>query len=482
MVNNEVRDSLKSDLREKIEALETKKAEGAAVIAELKSAEESGDAGRVSEVSEKFDAIGAAIKSAQSEVERVEEMLGWMKEYQMQDDEPVETNKGEFKNLMDELKSKDLRAAKGKTVGEIFADLLKYRGLTRGDIIKERKAETVLRAYFGDRATIEDTETAAYKNVKSIYSNHGEVFVDNANPVPGFMGAQCGLVEDPAIHCLLDPPADDFESCITQLTLNGNRVRYTYEAARDNNAAAVYETIYNPYPEFARDGTKPESTFTLASATVNDSKIADFIVASDEVLEDCPQVADMINHVLISNVNEEKRRQLILGTGNNGEMRGILAQPNLLERTHQDVADGGDAEDNIYDTFRRGLTDIWLQNGSTDNVCAILHPRDLEAIDLAKDNFGQYLFNDTQCFNRMLRCLTLRTSVHMPQGTAVVGNFANNWVFYLRKALDIKIGLTGDQFITNTSTILAELRGLNLVRCPNKIVKIEGLSGDVSSS
>jgi hypothetical protein len=57
-----------------------------------------------------------------------------------------------------------------------------------------------------------------------------------------------------------------------------------------------------------------------------------------------------------------------------------------------------------------------------------------------------------------------------------MGDFSNNWVFYTRKALDIRMGYTGDQFITNTNTILAEMRGLALLRCPRKVLKITGLA------
>jgi low affinity Fe/Cu permease len=57
-----------------------------------------------------------------------------------------------------------------------------------------------------------------------------------------------------------------------------------------------------------------------------------------------------------------------------------------------------------------------------------------------------------------------------------MGNFSGNWQFYLRKALSISVGLTGDQFIQNAQTILAEMRGLALVRCPRKIIKIDGLA------
>lgn len=471
---------LNSGRKDQIEVLNSLKAQGAEAIKELEAARAANDEGAVSTASEKIDRIGEDIKSAQSKVEEAEEQIGWFKEYADDVEFKSADRKEEMRELFESMKSHLETGApetKKFTVGEHFANLLKYRGIDRAEHVANRPTELV--AYLSKDANFTATgeNKEALKSIKSIYSNHGAVLLDGASaPVPGYMGAQCGLVEDPNIYCLLEPARDDFEECISQATLNGNRIRFTREASRDDNAASVLETVYNPYPTFERDGTKPEGTFTLETITVNDSKIAEFVVASDEVLEDCASVAGLIDRFLIDGINREKRRQLIDGSGLNGEMLGILNQPGLLTRTHQDVGDGGTADDNFYDTLRRGLTDLWLQSASTENVCVIMNPRDGEIVDLTKDEMGRYLFNDSDCFSRQLRCLRMRYSVDVPQGTAILGDFANNWVFYTRKALSIRMGYTGDQFITNTNTILGEMRGLTLVRCPRKILTVTGLA------
>lgn len=482
MHTKEVTDGLKSARKEKVEALTALKAQGVEAIKSLDEARESKDEGRVSEASEKFERVGEEIKAAQKSIGDLDEQIGWFKEYPVDEEgndiSPDAKRIAEMKSLFEELKGeiKTNRGSKPRSVGQYYADALRYRNIKRGQDVIDLNATTVLTALLGQTPDAKEI-LGQHKNIKSIYTNHGEELLDASDdPVPGFMGFQCGLVEDPNVYCLLDPPQEDFEACITQATLAGNRIRFTREASRDDNAASVLETVYNPYPNFERDGTKPEGIFTLENVTVTDSKIAEFVTASDEVLEDCPSVAALIDNFLISGINREKRRQLIAGSGSGGEMRGILNQPDLLTRTHQDTGDGGSADDNIYDTYRRGLTDLWFQTANTENVCVIMNPRDLEIIDLTKDETGHYLFNDADCFNRMLRCLTVRVSVDMPQGTAVLGEFANNWVFYTRKALNIRMGYTGDQFITNTNTILGEMRGLSLVRCPRKILKVTGLA------
>jgi hypothetical protein len=477
-MKDKVIESLKSSYKEKLDTLKTAQTEGLEAIEALDTARAANDEGLVSEASEKVEKIGEAIKTAQSEVEAVQEQMGWFKEFSDEIEvKSKEQSKEELKQLFEEFKATgglDEPKVK-KTVGEYFADALAFRGIRRAQDVRDLKADTRMKVLLGKTPPSNAKELMeGYKSIKSLYTGQGVELVDSSeDPIPGFMGFQCGLVEDTNLYCLLDPPQEDFEQCITQANLQGNRIRFTTEVARDDNAASVLESIYNPYPTLVQDGTKPEGSFTLATQEVKDSKIAEFVVASDEVLEDCGYVSGLIDNFLISGINREKRRQLIAGTGVNGEMRGILNQPNVLTRTHQS---GGHVDDNIYDTFRRGLTDLWFQTAAVDNVCVIMNPRDGEIIDLTKDEFGHYLFNDSDCFNRMLRCMNIRYSLDVPQGTAILGDFSNNWVFYTRKSLEIRMGYTGDQFITNTNTILGEMRGLALVRCPRKILKVTGLA------
>lgn len=487
MKNKEVIEGLDSAFKSRVEALEAVQAEGIKALSEMDEAKAAGDQGRVAEASEKIDRIGADIEAAQKAIEEVQKQKGWFKDYAVDEDDSVkEITKEErleaMKSFFDEIKDKVTTPAVKRSLGEEYANMLKRYKISSWADVDERgpafRHAMKLGALLANDRAAEDDMLKGMASTKSMYTNNGVELLDgNDDPIPGFVGYQCGLVEDRSLACLLDPPADDFEECLTQLTMPaGNRIRFTREVSRDNNAAGVLETVYNPYPTFAQDGTKPESIFTLATSEENVRKLAHFVTASDEVLEDCPSIASLIDSFLVTGLNQEKRRQLIAGNGSATQFRGILNQPDLLTRGHQVVLDGGTADDNIYDTFRRSLTDLWLQSARTDNVCVIMNPRDGEIIDLMKKEDGTYLFNESDCFSRNLRCLSIRYSVDMPQGTAVLGEFANNWVFYVRKAIQVSMGYTGDQFITNTNTILAEMRGLTLVRCPRKIIKVTGLA------
>jgi DNA repair exonuclease SbcCD ATPase subunit len=212
-MNKEVMDGLKSARKEKVEALQALQTQGAEAIKSLDEARESKDEGRVSEASEKFEGVGEAIKSVQKEIEDLDQQLGWFKDYQVDDEgndvTPDAKRVAEMKSLFEEFKS-ELNTNQGKlskTVGEYFADALKYRGIERAQDVLDLRADTQLTALLGPTPDAKDI-LGQYKSIKSIYTNHGVELLDaSSDPVPGFMGFQCGLVEDTNVTCLLEPPS-----------------------------------------------------------------------------------------------------------------------------------------------------------------------------------------------------------------------------------------------------------------------------------
>ena len=471
---NEFVDGLKSNLKDKVAALSAIQADAKGTLSRLDEARKSGIAGDVETASNEFEAKGELIREALKSVNETKEQIGLFTEIEIEESPSAKSNvsRDELKSLFEQYKS----TSKGQpdiSIGEHFVNILKRHGRLSGDAVKNGNTISLM-AQIGKDDLEVFNEIKSIQNVKSIYTNNGVELLDGATPVPGHVGYQCGLVEDPYV-CPLTLPPDEFEDCLTVKTLKGNRLRYTRMVSRDDNAGVVLETVYNPYPTLEQDGTKPEGVFTLASAEAAAVKIAEFVVASDEVLEDCPSVASLINDFIITGIEAKKRQQLINGTGTN-QMRGLLNQPDILTRVHR--AGTGVAGDNIWDTFRRALTDLWIQGADINDACVIMNPLDVEIIDLMKDDEGRYLFStdNSDCINRRLRCLNVKQASSIAAGTAVIGSLKNNWMLYVRKALEIRMGYTGDQFITNTNTILGEMRALTILRCPQHVERITGIA------
>lgn len=362
---------------------------------------------------------------------------------------------------------------KKKTPGTVIGDFLKANGV---------KDETSFENFFSgkqmltfqfnlDESDLAATnEVKALPSIKSLYSNGGEEIAG----VPGYQGYGCSIFEVQD-ECKLCCEPRTFEECLTVRNMPyGSVVQYDYQVSRDDNAAGVVETIYNPYPTFVagHNGTKPESTFTFRTAKVKVSKIAHFIVASDEVLDDCSKVADRIDFHLTTGLLRERDRQLIAGTGAGAEMQGLLTQPGTLALDGNVIA-AGIPNANIWDKLYLAMLELEQNCAVVD--CVIVNPADRAKVALAKDTQGNYLFPQNGCDVQGIGCLSLKTSPDVPVGTAIIGELKNNWVWYNRKNLSVRVGYTGDQFITNTKTFLAELRGANVLFCPHKVGVISNI-------
>lgn len=473
-VLNEVKNTLKTDFEANRGELEGIRENMAQAIYDLEDARKSGDQDKVAAASTQVEDWGTKAQGLTEKLEDARknfELLDVDYNISMKDVKEGNVSLDELKSLIIDVQTANVDTNIKRTLGEEFGNILEAHGMREfSDIVNAGGVKLVAPMGKGklDDRFVKDEMMKNLTDTKSLYTNHGTQLVVSSVAVPGFVGYQCGLVEDPYI-CLLESQPEDFEECLTVRTMpRGNRLRYTRMISRTDNAGVVPESVYNPYPTLVQNGTKPESIFTLATVEVNDTKLAHFVTVSDEVMEDCGNVASLIDNWLVDGLNKKKRQQLISGSGSSGNMRGLLNQPDTLVGT-------ADAGDNIYDTLRKDMTSLYLNQANTANLCVILNPVDLELIDLAKDEFGRYLFNDTDCFMRTLRCLKIRTSVNVPQGTYVIGDFTNNWIFYVRKAIEVRMGYTGDQFITNTNTILAEMRGLTVLMCPQKVLIGTGL-------
>lgn len=362
-----------------------------------------------------------------------------------------------------------------RTPGQFIGDYLKNQGVSNEMDFDRVFGRNEVPFYF----TLDDTDESAkaqanaVKPIKSLYSNSGVEFSVSGTPVPGFQGYGCSTWQIPD-ECRLCVQPSNFQDFLTVRNMPAaNVIQYDYPVSRTDNASGVLETIYNPYPTKVQNGRKPEGTFTYNTAKVKVSKIAEFISASDEVLDDCSKVADRIDFFLTTSLIRERDRQLIAGLGTSGNLLGLLNQPGTLALDGNTLAAGVDFP-NVWDKLFLAMLELEQNCAMIDGV--IVNPADRAKVALAKDANGNYLFPQEANYDvTHVGSLTLRTSPDVPVGTAIIGEFKNNWVWYVRKNLVVKIGMTGDQFIENTRTFLAELRGAVVLFCPQKVAIVTNI-------
>lgn len=392
---------------------------------------------------------------------------------------PSKSNKEqnvEISNLEEMLNGLNVKMNTGtvkRSPGTIVADYLKSAKITTNDELNRFHFPLEFKFQLDETDIVAAGEIKSLESIKTIYSNNGEQLVVSTVPQPGFQGYGCTIFEvsDECQSCI-EPR--NFADLLTVRNMpSGSVIQYDYPVSRDDNAAGVLESVYNPYPTVVQNGLKPESTFTYNTAKVNVTKIAHWIGASDEVLEDCGKVAQRIDFHLTTGLLVERDRQLIAGSGTAGEALGLLSQPGLLSLDGDVLAAGVDVP-NIWDKLYLAKLELEQNCAVVDGV--IINPADRAKVALAKDDNGNYLFpQGTTCDVNSVGCLTLKTSPDVPVGTAIIGEFANNWVWYVRKNLMISVGMKNDDFLRNQKTFLAELRGAVVVFCPNKIAVVTNI-------
>lgn len=384
-------------------------------------------------------------------------------------------NTTELEQLLSSLsvKSTDNVATKktiGRILGEYVVDGLGVK--TYEDFDRTFNNSVRFSFQLGKDDINAEAEIKSMTSVKTLYSNHGVELAPLGVPVPGFQGYGCSIyeVED---ECQLCIQPNSFKDCLTTRTMpSGNVLQYDFPVSRDDNAAGVLEHIHNPYPTVVQNGRKPESVFTYNTAKVNVSKIAHWIEATDDVLEDCSKIADRIDFHLNTGLVKELDRQLIAGTGTNGELLGLLLQPGRLTLNGTTLT-AGIATPNIWDKLY--LAKLQLEVNCAKVDCVMINPADKAKVVLAKDSQGNYLFPQAGCDAEGVGCLMLKTSPDIPAGTAIIGEFANNWIWYVRKNLEVRVGMKGTDFIDNVKTFLAEIKGAVVLLCPQKIATVTNI-------
>lgn len=407
---------------------------------------------------------------------------------EVKSDDESQNRRDLMRDLQNILGGSKKSTGEEKTVGQHFADILKARNANSVDYFKglgQRQLKMVT-GWTKDAHDVMAKENADMPNIKSLYSNYG-VPISNES---GHTGYQCAVYEDPFI-CQIQDPVTNMAECMTIKPVTAaNRIRWTRMSARNNGVKGVPETIYDhPYAVTANlgtgaisanflnnhNGTKPQSDFSLTTAETPIITLAHSFVVSNSLLEDCPMVGDMIDTQGMMMLERKKWAQIVAGTGaggNDPEFLGLLNQPNVLGRTH--IVDG-EADDNIYDTLRRGATDIMLQGGDTANLCVVMNPRDIEKLDLTKDVTGNYMFKRMNCLTNQLECFKIVWHPDLVVGTAILG-LLKFFIFYSRQEMRVEMGLVNNQFLENTVTIRMELRGATVLHCPQFVEVIDSIA------
>jgi hypothetical protein len=374
-------------------------------------------------------------------------------------------------------------AAFGRNDGQIV-EAIKHLGLT--DLGWKDEVDALEKTK-SNREAIK----SMFTQVPDVSGGDGSLY----NPTAIFAGNTGGLCEyqiDNSIDVLPYPDAT-FLDCIPVQQIAKAYLLFVRQTLRINNASGVGESVVLPnLMDFATGlvpnpidfrPIKPESEYGFSQAKAHVITIANTIQMSEEMLEDCQTIVDIVEQQLMEDTRQEFYRQLIEGDGSGGlypEITGLLSTLGMSTRIHQGAASffgntmgAGAVTDNVRDTLERAVFDGQAFGYVID--CIITSLEDYIEMAMQKDGTlsERKLYTDAEI--NTIRGARVRADVRMPAGTAIAGAFRRVVRILLRRALRLDIGWVDDQFLTDMLTMRATMRAGLKVTSPHGLIKITAL-------
>lgn len=235
---------------------------------------------------------------------------------------------------------------------------------------------------------------------------------------------------------------------------NSNLIQYFREEVFTNNAAPVAE------------GTrKPESNITFSQADAKVIKLAHFIKATTEILDDAPAMQSIIDERLRYGLDFVEDLQLLMGTGVGNNLPGLFT--NATAYAAPFVLTGETAIDRLRLAFLQGELALLPADA------AVLHPQDWAKIELLKDTQGRYIIGNPQGnLSPTLWGRRIATTLAMTAGQFLAGNFRQSAQIFDRENANVVVSTENeDDFVNNRVTILAEERLALAIYRPQALIK-----------
>jgi HK97 family phage major capsid protein len=222
---------------------------------------------------------------------------------------------------------------------------------------------------------------------------------------------------------------------------SSNLIQYFRELLFTNNAAPVAE------------GTlKPESNLTFEQRDAKVIKLAHWIKASTEILDDAPALQSTIDQRLRYGLDYVEDLQLLMGSGTGNNLAGIYTTAQAYAAPF--TVEGETAIDILRLAFLQGELALLPADA------AVLHPSAWARIELTKDTQGRYLIGNPQGnLQPTLWGRRIVTTLAMPDQQFLAGNFRQSAQIFDREDANIVVSTENqDDFIRNMVTIMAEER------------------------
>jgi HK97 family phage major capsid protein len=234
----------------------------------------------------------------------------------------------------------------------------------------------------------------------------------------------------------------------------GSLIQFFRELVFTNNAAPVAENTL-----------KPESNLTFEQADAKVIKLAHWIKATTEILDDAPQLQSVIDQRLRYGLQFVEDLQMLMGSGTGQNLSGLYT--NAAAYVAPLTIAGATAIDVLRLAFLQGELALLPADA------AVLHPTSWAGIELLKDTQGRYLIGNPQ--GNLAPTLWGRrivTTLAMTSGQFLAGNFRDSAQVFDREDANVVVSTeNSDDFVNNRVTIMAEERLALAIYRPQALVK-----------
>ena len=196
-----------------------------------------------------------------------------------------------------------------------------------------------------------------------------------------------------------------------------------------------------------------ESTYLWTTGTDQVRTIAHFTNVSRQALSDVPWMQNTLNSELIYGLKLKEEAEVLSGTGTGVHLNGIITQSTAFDTSTYNTGSW-----QRIDQLRKAKLQATLAGlGSYAPNAFVLHPADMEALELTKDSYGRYIIGDPQGGSievKTLWDLPVVESFSISAGTFLVGPFDSGATLIDRAEVSVEISY---EHASNFTALLATL-------------------------
>jgi len=285
----------------------------------------------------------------------------------------------------------------------------------------------------------EDFKRFAAKKIK----NTGEIFLKTVDDMTQANSFESTIVVpvDQRPGIVYDPDrAQRVRDFISSGTTSSNMVTY------------VQEYAFTDATDITTEGAEyKQNDFDLKRIDAPVYKITNYIVISEEMLEDVEGLVSYINTRLPSKLKLKEDQQLLYGSGT-GQIKGITK----YAAAYVDVL--ADSDISRYDVITAALNQATIAEYRPTAI--MLHPTDAMKMKLSKDDNGQYIFPWIFANGSLgIDGVPVITSTAMTAGDFLVGDFRLGAQVFDRRQASVEFSNQNeDNFIEGMVTVRASER------------------------